>query len=102
MQNLRSLACTVWIVGGGGWFEKAAAHLIFGGNFLENFLFLSLNAESDVSGIMTQEEEEEERGGKESQKQRRKRKEEGRSPKSRKGRGMQALHCRATCGSNED
>ena len=31
MQNLGSLACSVWAVGG-GWFENPAAHLIFGGN----------------------------------------------------------------------
>ena len=38
MQNLGSLACSVWAVGGGGWFENAAAHLIFGGNLFDNGL----------------------------------------------------------------
>ena len=33
MQNSESLECSVWAVEGGGWFENAAAHLVFGGNF---------------------------------------------------------------------
>ena len=32
MPNLKSLLCSVWAVGGGGGYEKPAAHLINGGN----------------------------------------------------------------------
>ena len=35
MPNLGSLVCSVWAVGE-GWFENAAAHLIFGGNLYTN------------------------------------------------------------------